>query len=354
MSTPDSSTMNSTPANEVAQQRLTIARAMAAAIAGEMRNDDSVVVMGEDIAALGGVFGNCQGLLEEFGAERVRDTPISETAFIGAAVGMAAVGMKPVVELMFVDFFGVCMDAIYNLAAKNNYFSGGQSPVPMVLMTSVGGGYGDAGQHSQCLFSTFAHLPGMKVVIPSNAYDAKGLLAAAIRDPNPVVFMYHKALQGMGWLGTEKNTVVDVPDAPYVVELGKAKVCREGSDVTLVGFGRTLHVAMEAASALSERGVEAEVIDLRSLVPLDKDTLQSSLEKTGHLVVIDDDYLSYGVTGEIIATACDRAFGSLKAAPRRIAFPDIPIPFSPALERPLLPNADHVLRAVLEQREDRQ
>ncbi len=336
-----------------ASQRLTIARSMATAIAGEMRADERVVVMGEDIAALGGVFGNCQGLLDEFGAERVRDTPISETAFIGAAVGMASVGLRPIVELMFVDFFGVCMDAIYNLAAKNCYFSGGQTPIPMVLMTSVGGGYGDAGQHSQCLYGTFAHLPGMKVVVPSDAYDAKGLLVAAIRDPNPVVFMYHKALQGMGWLGTEKGTVVDVPDDSYTVDLGKAAIKRPGSDVSLVGFGRTLHVALAAADALAMEGVSAEVIDLRSLVPLDKETLLGSVQKTGRMVVIDDDYLSFGVSGELIATVCDGAFSSLRAAPARIAHPDVPIPFSPSLERPLLPNVEQVVAAARQQMETR-
>lgn len=169
------------------KRKLTTAKAISEAIALEMEADDNVFVMGEDIAKLGGVFGTTTGLLEQFGPERVRDTPISETAFIGAAVGAAAVGMRPIVELMFVDFFGVCMDAIYNLAAKNCYFSGGNQPAPMVLMTSVGGGYGDAGQHSQCLYATFAHLPGMKVVIPSNAYDAKGLMHTAVTDDNPVI-----------------------------------------------------------------------------------------------------------------------------------------------------------------------
>ena len=180
------------------KRRLTIARAMSEAIAQNMRADPTVFVMGEDIGKLGGVFGTTQGLLEEFGEERIRDTPISETAFIGAAVGAATQGMRPIAELMFVDFFGVCMDAIYNLAAKNAYFSGGAQPCPMVLMTAVGGGYSDGGQHSQCLYGTFAHLPGMKVVSPSNAYDAKGLMNAAIADNNPVVFMFHKGLQGMG------------------------------------------------------------------------------------------------------------------------------------------------------------
>lgn len=330
-------------------QRLTIARAMAGAIAQEMRSDPNVLVLGEDIGELGGVFGNCQGLLDEFGPERVRDTPISETAFIGAAVGLASVGMRPIVELMFVDFFGVCMDAIYNLAAKNCYFSGGQSPVPMVLMTSVGGGYGDAGQHSQCLYATFAHLPGMKVVIPSNAYDAKGLMISAIRDANPVIFMYHKALQGMGWLGTEKGSVVDVPDAAYTVPIGEAEVVRSGRDVTLVGLGNTVHTALKASDELNAEGVSAEVIDLRSVVPLDTQTLITSIKKTGRLVVVDDDYRSFGVSAEIVALASERCYRHLRAAPARIAFPDVPIPFSPALERPLLPAPSHIVAAVRDQ-----
>lgn len=230
------------------ERKLTIARAMAEAVAQEMRMDPSVFVMGEDIGKLGGVYGNTRGLLEEFGAERIRDTPISETAFIGAAVGAAQDGMRPVVELMFVDFFGVCFDAIYNLMAKNIYFSGGNFKVPMVLMTSTGGGYSDAGQHSQCLYGTFAHLPGMKVVCPSNAYDAKGLMTAAMRDDSPVVYMYHKSLQGMGWLATEPGATVRTPEESYTLEIGKAKVVREGTDVTIVSVGMGVHHALKAAA----------------------------------------------------------------------------------------------------------
>ena len=218
------------------ERKLTIARAMAEALAQEMRGDERVFVMGEDIGALGGVYGNTRGLLDEFGAERVRDTPISETAFIGAAVGAAQDGMRPVVELMFVDFFGVCFDAIYNLMAKNIYFSGGSVKVPMVLMTSTGGGYSDAGQHSQCVYGTFAHLPGMKVVAPSNAYDAKGLMTAAIRDDSPVVFMYHKSLQGMGWLGTEPGATVHTPEeSPNAVEFDKAINASSSSGARMIG-----------------------------------------------------------------------------------------------------------------------
>lgn len=326
-------------------RRLTIARAIAEAIGQEMERDANVLVMGEDIAKLGGVFGTTTGLLDKFGSERVRDTPISETAFIGAATGLAAAGMRPIVELMFVDFFGVCMDAIYNLAAKQCYFSGGQVTCPMVLMTSVGGGYGDAGQHSQTLYATFGHLPGLKVVIPSNAHDAKGLMLAAIRDPNPVVFMYHKALQGMGWLGTVQRSITDVPDADYLVPLDKAKVVREGKDLTLVGLGLSVHQALDAAERLSGEGVSAEVIDLVSIAPLDRETVRASVRKTGRLLAIDDDYLSYGLGAEIIASVCEAGI-ALRSAPQRIAFPDIPVPFTPVMEHFVLPNADKIVAAA--------
>ncbi|WP_136254300.1 alpha-ketoacid dehydrogenase subunit beta [Onishia niordana] len=326
-------------------RKLTIARAMAEATAHEMRKDPSVFVMGEDVGPLGGVFGNTRGLHDEFGSERVRDTPISETAFIGAAVGAASDGMRPIVELMFVDFFGVCMDAIYNMMAKNTYFAGGNVKVPMVLMTSTGGGYSDGGQHSQCLYATFAHLPGMKVVVPSNAYDAKGLMTAAIRDDNPVVFMYHKSLQGMGWLGTEKGATVATPEESYTVEIGKAAVARQGRDLTLVSLGAGVHHCLRAAKTLGEEGVDVEVVDLRSLVPLDRETVRASVAKTGRLIVVDEDYHSYGVSGEIIASVVEHDTTCLKAAPRRVAYPDIPIPFAPTMEQWALPNADKIVDA---------
>ncbi len=327
------------------ERKLTIARAMAEAIQEEMQIDPSVFVMGEDIAALGGVYGNTRGLLEEFGAERIRDTPISETAFIGAAVGAAQDGMRPVVELMFVDFFGVCFDAIYNLMAKNTYFSGGNVKVPMVLMTSTGGGYSDAGQHSQCLYGTFAHLPGMKVVAPSNAYDAKGLMTAAMRDDSPVVYMYHKRLQGMGWLGTEAGATVHVPDESYTVEIGKANVVREGTDVTIVSLGLGVHQGLAAAATLAEQGVSAEVVDLVSLVPLDRDTIRASVAKTGRLIVVDEDYMSYGVSAEVIASVTEHDISVLKSAPTRIAYPDVPIPYARVMEQYCLPNAEKIVAA---------
>jgi len=329
----------------IKERKLTIARAMAEAMAQEMRLDPRVFVMGEDIGQLGGVFGNTRGLHEEFGSARIRDTPISETAFIGAAVGAASDGMRPIVELMFVDFFGVCMDAIYNLMAKNTYFSGGKVSVPMVLMASTGAGYSDAGQHSQCLYGTFAHLPGMKVVVPSNAYDAKGLMTAAIRDDNPVIYLFHKSLQGMGWLGTEKGATVAVPEDPYTVEIGKAKTVREGRDVSIVSLGAGVHHALRAAQQLEQQGVSAEVVDLRSLVPLDREHVIASVRKTGRLIVVDEDYHSFGVSGEIIASVVEHDSGMLKARPQRVAFPDIPIPFTPPMEQWALPSAAKIVAA---------
>ncbi|RWR47984.1 alpha-ketoacid dehydrogenase subunit beta [Sinirhodobacter ferrireducens] len=327
------------------ERKLTIARSMAEALAQEMRIDPTVFVMGEDIGTLGGIYGNTRGLIEEFGPERVRDTPISETGFIGAAVGAAQDGMRPVVELMFVDFFGVCFDAIYNLMAKNIYFSGGHLKVPMVLMTSTGGGYSDGGQHSQCLYGTFAHLPGMKVVAPSNAYDAKGLMTAALRDDSPVVYMYHKGLQGMGWLGTEPGATVHVPEDSYTVEIGKAKVVREGRDVTIVSLGIGVHHALKAADTLAQQNVSAEVVDLRSLVPLDRDTIRASVAKTGRLIVVDEDYHSFGVSAEVIASVVEHDLSVLKAAPVRVAYPDVPIPYARVMEQFCLPNPAKIVAA---------
>ena len=325
---------------------LTVSRAMAEAIAQEMRTDPTVFVMGEDIGAYGGIFGATQGLLGEFGPERVRDTPISETAFIGAGVGAAMAGMRPIVELMFVDFFGVCMDAIYNLAAKNVYFSGGNCKVPMVLMTATGGGYCDAGQHSQTLHATFAHLPGMKVVAPSNAYDAKGLMISAIRDNSPTLYMFHKGLQGLAWMASPDGAAVIVPEEAYTLPLGQANVVRKGKDVTIVTLSMMVHHALAAAAALEKSGIDAEVIDLRTLVPLDRDTVFKSVAKTGRLIVVDEDYTSFGLTAEILASVVERDPSVLKAKPKRLAYPDIPIPYSRVMEQFALPNAAKIEAAV--------
>ncbi|WP_029421405.1 alpha-ketoacid dehydrogenase subunit beta [Alicyclobacillus macrosporangiidus] len=328
------------------KRMLTGNKAMAEAIRQEMERDPNVFVMGEDVGVYGGIFGSTEGLFERFGPERVRDTPISETGFIGAAIGAAAEGMRPVVELMFVDFFGVCMDQIYNHMAKIHYMSGGSVKLPMVLMTAVGGGYNDAAQHSQTLYATFAHVPGLKVVAPSTPYDLKGMMISAIRDDNPVLFMFHKALQGLGWMDPLDAAIGPVPEEPYTVPLDKAKVVREGSDVTIVGIQMMTHAALAAAERLATDGVEAEVIDLRSLAPLDKTTILESVRKTHRLLVVDEDYLSYGMTAEVAAVVAEEALYDLDAPIRRLAVPDVPIPYSRPLEQFVLPNAGKVYEAA--------
>ncbi|ODR82982.1 pyruvate dehydrogenase [Haladaptatus sp. W1] len=325
-------------------KELTMSRAMVDAIAHEMRESDDVFVMGEDIADYGGIFDSTQGLLDEFDHDRIMDVPISETAFLGAAVGAAQSGMRPIAELMFVDFFGVAMDQIYNQMAKNTYMSGGSVSVPMVLMTAVGGTYNDAAQHSQTLYGTFAHLPGMKVVVPSTAYDAKGLMHAAIRDDDPVVFMFHKRLMGIGWMPAPEGPKTAVPDEDYTVELGEADVKREGDDVTVVTLGLHVHRAIEAAEDLADE-VDVEVVDLRSLVPLDTETIVESVSKTGRLVVVDEDYRSFGVSGEIIARAAENGLSDLTAV-ERVTMPDTPIPYARPLEQEVNPGTDDIIKAV--------
>ncbi|WP_227356561.1 alpha-ketoacid dehydrogenase subunit beta [Haladaptatus salinisoli] len=334
-------------AQEATERELTMSRAMVEAIAAEMEASDDVFVMGEDVADYGGIFDSTDGLLEEFGRDRVMDVPISETSFIGAAVGAAQAGMRPIAELMFVDFFGVCMDQIYNQMAKNTYMSGGAVNVPMVLMTAVGGTYNDAAQHSQTLYGTFAHLPGMKVVVPSTAYDAKGLMHAAIRDDDPVVYLFHKRLMGIGWMPAPEGPKTPVPEDDYTVEFGEADVKREGEDVTVVTLGLHVHRALAAAEELADEGIDAEVVDLRTLVPLDTDTVESSVKKTGRLVVVDEDYRSFGVSGEIIAQATECALDDLEGV-RRVTMPDAPIPYARPLEREVNPDADDIADAIRE------
>ncbi|WP_137290388.1 alpha-ketoacid dehydrogenase subunit beta [Natronorubrum halophilum] len=324
---------------------LTMSRAMVEAIAHEMREDDDVFYMGEDVADYGGIFDSTAGLLEEFGHDRIMDVPISETAYIGAAVGAAQAGMRPIAELMFVDFFGVGMDQIYNQMAKNTYMSGGNVSVPMVLTAAVGGTYNDAAQHSQTLYGTFAHLPGMKVVVPSTAYDAKGLMHSAIRDDDPVVYLFHKRLMGIGWLPAPDGPKTGVPEEPYTIPFGEADVKREGADATVVTLGLHVHRALEAAESLDDDGIDAEVIDLRTLVPLDIDTVRESVAKTGRLVVVDEDYRSYGVTGEIIARVAEDGLADLEAV-ERVAVPDVPIPYARAMETEVIPDAADIAAAV--------
>lgn len=328
-------------------RKLTMAQAIAEAIGQEMQRDDTVFVMGEDIGRYGGIFGATGGLLERFGADRIMDTPISETAFIGAATGAAAAGMRPIAELMFVDFFGVCMDQIYNHLAKNTYMAGGNIQLPVVLTTAIGGGYNDAAQHSQCLYATFAHMPGLKVVVPSNAYDAKGLMIQAIRDDNPVLFMYHKGIMGLPWMAYFEGSSNEVPEAPYVLPFGQARVAREGQDVTIVTISQMVQKALLAAETLAREGISVEVIDLRTLVPLDRDAVLRSVGRTGRLLVADEDYLGFGLTGEIAAIVAENLDTvTLKAPVRRVAVPNVPIPYSRPLERFVIPQVDGLVAAV--------
>jgi pyruvate dehydrogenase E1 component beta subunit len=325
---------------------LTTSKAIAEAIGQEIERDERVFVMGEDIGTYGGIFGATEGLLAKYGPDRIMDTPISETGFIGAAVGAAVSGMRPIAELMFVDFFGVCMDQIYNHMAKIHYESGGSLTVPMVLTTAIGGGYSDGAQHSQALYGTFAHLPGMKVVVPSTPYDAKGLMTAAIRDDNPVLYFFHKGVMGLGWMTPNPRATGPVPEEAYTVPIGKADVKREGGDVTIATVSLMVHRALDAADALAAEGVNAEVIDLRSLVPLDREAIAESVRKTRRLLVVDEDYRSFGMSGEIMAVAIEEAFDYLDAPPARLAYPDVPVPYSRAMERFCLPNADTIAGAV--------
>ena len=325
---------------------LTTAKAISEAIAQEMERDPNVFVMGEDIGAYGGIFGATDGLLAKFGPDRVMDTPISETAFIGAAVGAALQGMRPIAELMFVDFFGVCMDQIYNHMAKIHYESGGNLKVPVVVTTAIGGGYGDGAQHSQTLYGVFAHLPGMKIVIPSTPSDAKGLMTAAIRDDNPVVYMFHKGIMGLGWMTPNPRATDHVPEEPYTIPIGKADVKRPGRDLTIVTLSLMVHRALDAADALAHEGIEAEVLDLRGLVPLDRDAIAESVRRTRRLLVVDEDYRSFGMSGEVITTAIEAAFDYLDAPPARLAYPDTPIPYSRPLEQFCLPNPDTIAAAA--------
>jgi pyruvate dehydrogenase E1 component beta subunit len=330
-----------------ANRKLTMAQAIAEGIAQEMTRDPKVFVMGEDIGAYGGIFGATTGLLEKFGKDRIMDTPISETAFIGTATGAAAAGLRPIVELMFVDFFGVCMDQIYNHLAKNTYMAGGNIKLPVVLTTAIGGGYNDAAQHSQCLYGTFAHMPGIKVVVPSNAYDAKGLMTQAIRDDNPVMFMYHKGIMGLPWMAYFEGSTNEVPEESYTIPFGQAKVVREGRDLTIVSISQMVQKAVMAAAELAREGIDAEVLDLRTLVPLDRQAVLKSVRKTGRLLVADEDYLGFGLSGEISAIVAENLDSVLLKAPiRRLAVPNVPIPYSRPLEQFVIPQVAGIVQAA--------
>ena len=325
---------------------ITYREAINEALAQEMARDPSVVVMGEDNAggagspgeedAWGGVLGVTKGLYHQFPG-RVLDTPISESAFIGAAVGAATSGLRPVAELMFIDFMGVCFDQIFNQAAKFRYMFGGKAVTPVVVRTMYGAGLRAAAQHSQALYPIFTHIPGLKVVVPSSPYEAKGLLIQSIRDDDPVIFCEHKAMY---------DTTGEVPEESYTIPFGEANLVREGGDVTIVAIGRMVSVAMEAARELAGSGVEAEVIDPRTTSPLDTDTILESVESTGRLVVVDEATPRCNLATDISATVAQEAFGSLRAPIQMVTAPHTPVPFSDALEDAYMPDAQKVVNAA--------
>lgn len=340
------------PAEKPARQ-LTMSQAISEAISQEMARDERVFVMGEDIGTYGGVFGATTGLLKQYGPDRVMETPISETAFMGAAIGAAAAGMRPIAELMFIDFFGVCFDQIYNHMAKNCYMSGGNVPMPIVVTTAIGGGYNDAAQHSQCVYSSFAHMPGMKVVVPSNAYDAKGLMVQAIRDDNPVIFCFHKGIMGLSWMSYFEGSTNTVPEELYAIPFGKANIVKPGSDLTIVALSQVVQKSVLAAQKLQAQGVEAEVLDLRTIVPLDREAILASVKKTGRLLIVDEDYLSFGLSSEIAALVAENLHDLPLLAPvHRLAVPDVPVPFSRPLEQFVIPQVDSIAAAALALLED--
>ncbi len=326
----------------------TYRQAINEALRQEMERDHRVVIMGEDIAggmgapgeddAWGGVLGVTKGLMPRFGRERVIDTPITESAIVGMAAGAAATGLRPVAELMFVDFLGVCFDQIFNQAAKFRYMFGGKAVTPMVVRTMYGAGFRAASQHSQCLYSIFTHIPGLKVVLPSNAYEAKGLLTQAIRDDDPVIFLEHKAMY---------DEEAEVPDDAYTIPFGEANVTREGDDVTIITMGRMVGFSNQVADKLAKDGIGCTVVDLRTTSPLDTETILETAAETGRVVVVDESHPRCSMATDISALICEQAFDRLKAPIKLVTAPHCPVPFTPALEDLYLPSPDKIEAAVL-------
>lgn len=312
----------------------------------EMARDPTVIMMGEDIVggtgspgeedAWGGVLGVSKGLYHKH-PDQMMDTPLSESAYVGAAIGAATAGLRPVAELMFIDFMGVCLDQIFNQAAKFRYMFGGKAETPVVIRAMCGAGFRAAAQHSQMLTPIFTHIPGLKVVCPSNAYDTKGLLIQAIRDNDPVIFLEHKNLYA---------TEADVPDEPYTIPFAEANVVREGADATIVTYGQTVQRSLDAAAALQADGIDVEVIDLRTLSPIDMDTVIESVEETGRLICVDEANPRCSIAADIAATVAQDAFAALKAPIRMVTAPHAPVPFSPSLEDIYVPTAEMIADAV--------
>ena len=325
---------------------ITFREAVNEALLQEMERDPKVIAMGEDVIggsgakgemdAWGGPFGFTKGLYGKFG-DRIMDTPITESAFIGAAVGAAVCGMRPVAELMYIDFMGVCFDQIFNQAAKFKYMFGGKAETPVVIRTSIGAGLRAASHHSQSLYPIFTHIPGLKVVVPSSPYEAKGLLIQAVRDNDPVIFCEHKSLHYIQ---------EDVPEGSYAIPFGEANVVRDGGDVTIVAFGLMVQKSMEAASKLAKEGIQCEVIDPRTTSPLDLETIIESVEKTGYLVVVDESNPRCSMAADISAQVTDQAFGSLKGPVKMVTAPHCPPPFSDVLEDLYIPSPNKITEAI--------
>lgn len=318
-------------------RKISFAQATVEALEEEMIRDERVFVLGEDVSSQGGYFGQYKGLSEKFGYERVKDTPISETAIVGAAIGAAIVGMRPIVELNFADFMGICMDEIFNQMAKIRYMFGGQAKVPLVLRAPNGITSQAATHHSQSLEAWFLHIPGLKVVIPSNPADAKGLLKSAIRDENPVIFFENKNLFRL---------IGEVPNEEFLIPIGKAKVVRKGVDVTIVTYSSMLHKSLQAAEILAKEGINTEIIDLRTILPYDKETILKSVKSTHRLVIVHEAVKIGGVGAEIAAMVAEEAFDYLNAPILRIGAPFTPIPFSPPLEKIYTINAETISDSI--------
>jgi len=332
----------------------TIAQAICEALCEEMKENRDVFLIGENIGLFGGSFQATKGLIKQFGAERVRETPISEAAIIGAAVGAALVGLRPVAEIMYMDFITCCMDQITNQAAKIRFLSGGKLSVPLVIRTALGANTHGA-HHAQCLEGWFMHIPGLKIVFPSTPYEAKGLLKSAIRDDNPVIFLEHKLLYGRKKSHLETSdsfqktrSLFDIPQEDYLIPLGRADIKREGKDLTMIATGLMVYRCLSVAHRLSQEEIEVEVIDLRSLVPLDKETLAKSAKKTGRVVIVCEDHLTGGVTSQVSAVLYEETFDYLDAPIKRVAALDIPVPFSPLAESRAIPSEERIYDAAKE------
>jgi pyruvate/2-oxoglutarate/acetoin dehydrogenase E1 component len=318
-------------------RELTYAQAINEALRQCMKEDERVILLGEDIGVYGGIFQVTAGLLSEFGPERVIDTPIAEAGFTGASIGAALTGMRPVVEIMFIDFTTVCMDMIINQMAKMHYMFGGRGKVPMVLRINIGAGRGAAAQHSQSFHALFMHIPGLYVAAPSTPYDAKGLMIEAIRNDNPVVFVEHKKL----YVDTG-----DVPEESYTIPFGQADIKREGSDLTIVATHALVTRSLNAAEQVAKEGIDVEIVDPRTLVPLDRTAILESVKKTGRLLVADEGHKTCGVAAEISAMVAEEAIYYLKAPVARVCSPDTPVPFSPPLEQAYIPDVKDLMPAI--------